>query len=301
MSKIKTALRLTKSDGGAGGWGVRQTTVGAVEHTFTCYFKVLSYSSGAQIKLLKGGNTTIALTSGHINKWARISLTYNDADTNLYLFILDADADILFTGFQTEAKANATPFHTLDSYNLSGDQIARSTQYLKIPTAGNFPGMDEGTILISFRSDWASTTGLNPYLWNMLTSAGTDEWYLRYLQASDKFTFYMTDGTGTTILSDAQSFAVGDKFLLICTWNGSVGELYVNGVAAPAQTKTQRSITLRESYIIGADQIAFADNLNGVIDEFAIFDQAITQRMVDHIYNNLFSRGKTMLGAGFLN
>jgi len=39
---------------------------------------------------------------------------------------------------------------------------------------------------------------------------------------------------------------------------------------------------------------------NSVIDEFAIFDQPFTSRMVDHVYTELFSKGLPLIKSGFL-
>jgi len=232
-------------------------------------------------------------------KWVRLTKTFTTAASvsGGYFTAMIADGgggELWVDGFQCEQKGYATPF---DSVNVDG-ATARSAQYLKIPTAGNFPGMDGGSILISLRPDWGNDYSQNPLLWSQYVD-GSNEWHLIYLESSDKFRFHMTDGTSTNILSGAQSFARGDKILVVITWDGNNGELYVNGVVAGAQTKTQRIIKLREAFIVGANQNGFTGQINGVIDEFAIFNQAMTQRMVNHIYNNLFSKGKTLLGAGF--
>lgn len=305
MAKITTAFRLIKTDGGADRWGLTQTNAAwnGVQHTYTVYFKVISYSSGANFILhhTDANRTTINLNSGHIGKWTRAVLTGSAAGSGVYIWIDTANADILVTGLQVEAKAYATPFHTLDSYNKSGDQDARSAQYLKIPMAGNFSGMDGGSILISLRPDFSYDIPAERAFWAMHETDTTKRWHISYRHSVDKWRFEMyKEGVADTIIdSAAQSFSLGTKHLIIVTWDGTNGELYINGVAAPTQTKTQVDIPLPDHMALGAFSWATTNIFNGVIDEFAIFDVPFTQRMVDHVYDNLFSKGKTLLGAGF--
>ena len=83
-------------------------------------------------------------------------------------------------------------------------------------------------------------------------------------------------GTATTIDSAAQTFSAGDRMHIMCTWDNTNGELYVNGTASPAQTKTQRTIEPANwpDYIyIGGQAPGYSDyHADGYIDEVIIWN-----------------------------
>ena len=290
-AKIPTALHLVKNDGGTGRFGVYQTNSSwsGASYTFSFYFKVISFTATARIHLESsiGGIKGILIDNSHVGVWTRVVATTSVADDDRFIWLQDADADVLITGWQAEAKAYSTPFDTnAYPYNKSGDQVARVAQYLKYPTA-DLIDLDEGSIsfwfIPDFNYDYARTQVI--HLVNIFTSI-TDRLYIGYYTDVVKFTFYMNDGSSTTLLTSEQTFTRGTRIFLTATWDTSTIYFYLNGVFVNSGTK--RDITVSGNILfVGTygGSVSSGYNSNGCIDELIFWKgYKLTDNEVKKLY-----------------
>ncbi len=275
--------------------GIQQSLdlTGSTEYTISNYLRAnsgtitLGYYDGTS-----NHETSLPTTD---DTWYRVEKTFTTAavPAGSYFYVLceDASGEFWSTGFQCEERAYATPF---DSVNLDG-VTARLDQYLKVPIAGNFPGMTNGTIILSIRPDfdYDSSLAASPVFWSMYDGAGND-WYLIYTIASGHFNFYMDGSSDTDIQSAVQSFSRGDKILLIISWDGNNGDLWVNGVQSVTGTKTQRNVSIPGSMYFGAYGGTLSSLANSVFDEIAILDIQCNQRLADKLQTN-FEANKPLI------
>jgi hypothetical protein len=263
-----SGVSVLKNDGGTGQYGINQSNAAwnGVEHSFSFYYKVLSADAGAVMKFY--GNTTLSSTSLDskvIGEWQRFTNTTSNAVDIRYIWIEGADAHVVITGWQAEAKSYATPFCTLPSYSLSGDQTTTVKQRLAYPTA-TLVGIAAGSISYWYTPDFDSDiSGMaDPNMFSIFTS-GTDRFFFQYGTTDDKFRVYMHDGTATDIKSSVQTFSRGDRIFIAVTWDDTNVKLYVSGVLEA--TGTVRAPTLASTFSIGGASSSFDNQINGCLDE----------------------------------
>jgi hypothetical protein len=114
--------------------------------------------------------------------------------------------------------------------------------------------------------------------------------YALYLDASEKVGFYLDDNVSpTTPAQSSGSVADGNwKHVVGVRESGSI-KLYLNGSLVSTQTDTTGNIDSTDNLIIGAgtnaSSGAIGNFFDGIIDEVAIWNTALTSTQVAEIYN----------------
>ena len=109
------------------------------------------------------------------------------------------------------------------------------------------------------------------------------------------------------------NIVAGDWYHVALVWDGDLDgfglnpekTLYVNGVEVASEINpgtVPTIITDSGSWRIGSDPIVNTRNFNGAIDDFAVFDVALTAGQVSTLYNNGFSdpNDRTINASGIL-
>lgn len=198
-------------------------------------------------------------------------------------------------GIQLEEKAYATPFDVTNKDGIT----PRKTQHLRIPTAGNFPGPGGGSISINLRPCWNNnTTGKDRVLFSMEDSL-TDSWLIFYDNMNEQFVFRMQSGDNfTDIRSPTQTISTGELVTLITTWNGTEGQLYVNGLEAKTDSRIQCSIRTPSTIVLGDRQAELGSwTANASFNEVGIFNFPLTHRQVLDI-NHIAEAGYLLSNHG---
>ena len=114
--------------------------------------------------------------------------------------------------------------------------------------------------------------------------------YILYLDASEKVGFYLDDNVSpTTPAQSSGSVADGNwKHVVGVRESGSI-KLYLNGSLVSTQTDSTGNIDSTDNLIIGAgtnaSSGAIGNFFDGLIDEVAIWNTALTSTQVSEIYN----------------
>jgi len=114
--------------------------------------------------------------------------------------------------------------------------------------------------------------------------------YILYLDASEKVGFYLDDNVSpTTPAQSSGSVADGNwKHVVGVRESGSI-KLYLNGSLVSTQTDSTGNIDSTDNLIIGAgtnaSSGAIGNFFDGIIDEVAIWNTALTSTQVSEIYN----------------
>lgn len=120
-------------------------------------------------------------------------------------------------------------------------------------------------------------------------SGGGSRPYLRHLNSDVTFAFTDSGGAQKTFTTTADAAPIGTPVFVVATHDGSTARIYVNGEeSATDPTDSQAVGTL--SFRVGrwgANGLPF----NGVVDEPAIFDRALTPTEIA----NLYEQGNTLL------
>ncbi len=192
---------------------------------------------------------------------------------------------VYIDGLQIEQRVYTTPFHP-------SNVNARLDQEVRIPVAGNFPGIEKGSIIISFRPDWAYDVGWtgNKRLFAVQGSEPSDAWNILYLTASDEFWFYTLDTVGNAVSAKATTHSRGDKIQIVAVWDATNIQIFVNGSAGNLAAKTRLPSTLNRIYLGNDGGTAYS---NLIVDELAILDVTCNIRLATKLYNN-FLANKTI-------
>lgn len=295
----------------ASGSGTGATTAGfalryaswtaSTEYTASVYYRILQdggstwrgYITGNQ-----GFGTHSLIADG---KWHRFVAT-NTKNTSTgsegiriynYGNTLTSNAVIQFDGYQMEL-GKPSPFN-------SNGRTVRNPQYASIPTKGIMPTEDGGTFYMVLRPDWAynQVFAANPVFLS-LWSASDEYWNIGYSHTTDEFRFVTRNSTSWSYIEKAaHSFGVGDRILIIGTWNGTTANLYINGVEAETGALTQYSMRWPSQMILGSDY-DFTKQANGVVEEFAIFDEPMTELSISRIYENVTTKGLKLQDVGMI-
>lgn len=193
----------------------------------------------------------------------------------------NGDFDCWICGWQKETNADdCSPVNTAGA--------ARNNQSLIVPAAGNWPGWDSGSFIISFRPDWKYD---NPPAWPKLLSFydGTNHWYVQY--STSGYSWNVTWGGGS--LNIASTHARGDKIFLILTWDGINKSLAVNGSTFTTSAIGTTTKYPFNEFAIGSNYAGSGQCINGVIGEVAMLNHYVNQDAADKLYE-AFSNGKTL-------
>lgn len=110
-------------------------------------------------------------------------------------------------------------------------------------------------------------------------------WRLSYDTITNQFRWYMADGKTAAVSasSNTQNFNINENILIMLSWDGTSGSLYING-------ELQESIPQRgKSFLLGKQQLLAS---NGIINEFLITDHYVTGSIPNKIYDE-WKKGKS--------
>ena len=266
----KTGLRLTKTDAGAGRWGVYQTNAAwnNAQHTFTFRFKIASKSAGALLTFASGIATLLQLdlSSYDLNTWYAYTVTTSSANDSRYIAIQNAPADVLITAFQAEAKAYATSY-------CEGTRAAGTLEYNGIITPSSFS--IKTNIYVDFNKSQTSgrlfeiskdTNNRLFVAWNVLNT-------LNFTLRKSGSDLFIRNSSAVTIAAGWHEFNI--------VFNGSSYELFVDSISyasANISTQIDSDWTLKLGYGAGG----FYSNT--IHDELAIFNRTLTAKEIQKIY-----------------
>jgi hypothetical protein len=184
--------------------------------------------------------------------------------------------------FANEASAGAWNGNT---YSLSLDG---TDDYVAL---GNSSDLAPSNITVSLWFKASGTVGTFNYLFAR-EGALYGSYLLRYTSAN-KFNLFLSFGGGANFRADITSgstFTLTDWHHIAFTYNQTNVKLYVDGVEEFSAAET-RAIDYTPSTSYGTDNTyigkgTFADNAEGLIDEVAIFNSALSGANISSIYNS---------------
>lgn len=266
------AQRITRTGGATSDrWGIKQTSsiLGGTNATISVYIKVLSFTSGAIVRLygdFTGGpygvGQAYTITSDDVGKWIKLqgSATVDSTATCIfYVWIDGANADILVDCAQVEAKPYTTSF--IDS--------TRSPETLTIPTAGVL-NPQEGAIAFRWIPQTPQQSGGNC----IFSTDSTNRWDL-WWRASSTLQFYSYGLWANTGIAPE----VGTPYFITITWKDSQTNIYVNG----AEKASIAGVDIGDTAYIGTFKTG-GYHSNSLFDELTIFDYAPTDEEIQAWY-----------------
>jgi outer membrane protein assembly factor BamB len=160
-------------------------------------------------------------------------------------------------------------------------------------TAMSFPGAKSSASIVNvppnalFKSQSAVTIEASlkftspPALWTVPVSYGNDNNYSPYAL------YFYTNGilnaqffltTGVLIVADPTPLQPNTTYMVVATFDGTTGKLYVNGTLVKSVAKTGTITNFDNTYGLGiGDDSSFSDpGFAGTIDEVAIYNKALT-------------------------
>jgi len=274
--------RITRTGGTSSNrWGIYQTSsaIRATSVTISVYIKVLSFTSGAVVRLYGdftngpyGVNQAHTITAVDVGKWIRLqrSATVDSTDTcTFYVWIEGANADILVDCAQVEAKPYPTSF-------IDG---TRSPESLTIPTAGVL-NPQEGTVecWINLRA-WVNGISDNG-VWSLTGSTRLDMWFSK---ANSNY-LGVYDGTAWLNSGVASSSFVDSWHYIAYTWGSFGQKIYVDGVLKASTTRLISSAHIGNLLYVGSYRNGW--QVNSLIDDFRISNRARTDEEILATYQS---------------
>jgi len=128
--------------------------------------------------------------------------------------------------------------------------------------------------------------GSLPTIYSSSKSANGQSGGIAIAYASNKIRFYLdrTGSSGWVFAESNSTVSTGQWYHLVGTWNGSTVTLYVDGVA---QSTTASASTIGYNTALPATIGKYTSNyFNGLIDEVALFDSALSASNITSIYNS---------------
>ncbi|MFC4066667.1 beta-L-arabinofuranosidase domain-containing protein [Actinoplanes subglobosus] len=166
-----------------------------------------------------------------------------------------------------------------------GLELSGDGHYVGLPDA-TIDGLTSATIVIRLRIDELRT-------WSRAFDFGVGTAVNMFLTVHDgtgpRFAITTSGSGGEQRIPVATPLPVGEWVTLAVTLDGQVGTLYVDGVAAgtnPAMTLTPAALGAPKNNWIGRSQYGDA-GLKGVVDEFHLFDRALTAEELATATGNL--------------
>jgi hypothetical protein len=278
------SYRMTKT-GGANGdrWGVSfgLSVTNGQAYSFSVRVKVVEAVGGTGgIAVLRAeGNVTTATASVATvdNDWIELTLTTTataTATATIYLYLANCTtATAYFDGVQVTATGTQRPFFA------DGARTAGTLTYSNVAVNWN-----RCTIMCWFRvADLASLLGRQLRLFELRVDAN-NTYRLGVGNSNDKLTAYCA-GNGV-VASPAGAGAVAAR-----TWyhaalvvNGTSVALYLNGVADGTGATLSGSAAGAATAYVGS--YFSGEQLNGLIDDFAIINRALTAQEVRAVYES---------------
>ena len=155
---------------------------------------------------------------------------------------------------------------------------------------GNSSALTPSNITVSLWFKASGSVGANNYLFAR-EGAIYGSYLLRYTNAN-KFNLFLSFGGGSfrADITSGSTFTLPDWHHVAFTYNPTNVKLYVDGVEEFSAAET-RAIDYTPSTSYGTDNTyigkgTFADNAEGLIDEVAIFNSALSASDVTAIYNS---------------
>lgn len=173
--------------------------------------------------------------------------------------------------------------------NYSMEFDAASSDYIN---AGNDSslnwGTGNGTVSCWFQTTQNVSGAVDLVINGGFSSGGKA--YILYLDASEKVGFYLDDNVSpTTPAQSSGSVADGNWKHVVGVRESGTIKLYLNGSLVSTQTDTTGNIDSTDNLIIGAgtnaSSGAIGNFFDGIIDEVAVWNTALTSSQVSEIYN----------------
>jgi len=195
-----------------------------------------------------------------------------------------------FSGFSQPAGGGG-PYENLLSGSLDG-----TDDYLGVSASSDF-SFGTGNFTTSL---WFKAEVITPNLYYALydfRGSGTDIAPTLYLATQDGFRLYAWNGSSAVNYNTTPT--AGQWYHIAYTRSGTTGTIYLNGASVATGTDNANySMSTPAPRLGGPAPGVTANHFNGKLDEFSIFDSALSASNITAIYNNGFPND---LGANGLN
>ena len=172
------------------------------------------------------------------------------------------------------------PLFSTDSVDLDG-----TNDYIDLGTSSSLNPSSALTISAWIYINGAGTGSLPTIYSSSKNSAGISGGIaIAYTSNKIRFYFDTTGSSGWVFAESNSTVSTSQWYHLAGTWNGSTVTLYVNGTA---QTTTASATTIGYNTDFPATIGRYSSNyFNGLIDEVALFDSALSASDITSIYNS---------------
>ena len=108
-------------------------------------------------------------------------------------------------------------------------------------------------------------------------------WRIYCTNSGYLYTFIYTSGSGNPNIGTSGPLSTGVWYPVAMTWDGTTLRLYLNGSLVTYAAATGSIITTTHDIAIGAYSAAYSNKLNGYVDDFEMFDVALTDAQVAYL------------------
>lgn len=125
---------------------------------------------------------------------------------------------------------------------------------------------------------------------------------VQYYTASTEFQARYYDGVASAYkVTNISGLSTGVWYYVVSTWNGTTATLYINGTAIQStEVGTPNNAGTASSFRLGTDENG-ASLFDGMIDDFSVWNESLTQATITELYNNGLGKRADQLGAGVNN
>lgn len=149
---------------------------------------------------------------------------------------------------------------------------------ISYPTQGNLP-LEQGTIMFWAKAvDW-SNSAMHHYCF---VTRGAEHWLLLNM-ANNQFFFTAPTIARPPSIIHSLVWNNGDWHFIACTWDKQQAALYIDGKKAGARNWPEQLTEVGDSFTLGGHLYGKTSG-SIVIDEFKIFDNALTPEAIKNIY-----------------
>jgi len=232
-------------------------------------------------------------------EWQRISTSMafgsTGAKARIWIRTQDALATTFYVdGAQIEQQPNATTYcdgSLGDDYAWASTPHASASDRLTntLDISGQITDITANTTWsarLRYIPSYAATDDWpdDAILWDTRGASDSARVYVEYEDSDDKYHVYVNGAD--RLQSSAQTFSAGDDQDIIVTndFNNDVFKLYVNGALADTETVILGAPTLT-AWMLGSDY-AGANHANATIQEYTVFDIALTDSDVFDLYGS---------------